>query len=139
MARKEDIGFYAGDIPSKGKIAWELKVEQEKVGSQWKIKSIEKRTVTKEYYINSVSNDTMRFFRRLGGSERRVMTYTPYGYIPVEVSSVSPDRSTRVIRRYYFKDMGKSFMYALNKWNTQFDKEKSTKKRRAKVPAPFGL
>ena len=139
MAKKGSIGFYAGEIPSKGKIAWELKVEQEKVGSQWKIKSINSRTVSKEYYINSVSDDTMRFFRGLGGSERRIMNYTPYGYIPVEVSSISPDRSTRVIRRYYFKDMGSSFKYALNKWTTQFEKEKAMKKRKVKVPSPFGL
>lgn len=132
------IGFDAHSIPNKGKIAWEIKVEQKKVGSQWKIKKISTRTVTKEYYINSVSDDTIRFFRAIGGSERRTMSFTPYGYIPVETVSTAPDKSERTIRRYYFKDMGSSYKYALAKWKAQQEKEAQIAKKK-KTPAPFGL
>lgn len=47
-------------------------------------------------YINSLD-----FFRRLGGKERLTFDYTFYGFKPVKLTSVSPQREKKVIR--YFK------------------------------------
>lgn len=134
----EKIGFDAHSIPSKGKIAWMIKVEQKKVGSQWKIKEISTQTVTKEWYLNTVSESTIKWFRRLGGSETVKWSYTPYGYIPWEVISTSPGKEDRVIYQFFFGDRGKSYMSWLADWKAKQEKEKSIRAKK-KVPAPFGL
>ena len=40
------------------------------------------------------------FFRDLGGSERVTKGYTIAGYIPVELSSISPERKTKIVRSF---------------------------------------
>ena len=40
------------------------------------------------------------FFRDLGGSERVTKGYTVAGYIPVELSSISPSRETKIVRSF---------------------------------------
>ena len=40
------------------------------------------------------------FFRDLGGSERVTKGYTIAGYIPVELSSISPSRETKIVRSF---------------------------------------
>jgi len=36
------------------------------------------------------SDEDMKFFRRLGGSERVDHTYTEFGYLPCRLSSIDP-------------------------------------------------
>lgn len=50
------------------------------------------------YYLNTVAS--IPVFRGLGGSERVTMGYTCAGYIPVQVSSISPDRKEKIVRRF---------------------------------------
>lgn len=44
--------------------------------------------------------DTLRFFRRLGGSEYAERSHTPVGYIVTRLVSTNPDRTTRIVRRF---------------------------------------
>lgn len=70
-----------------------------KSGSRWVLDcETEKRDFSTRYYLNCV--DAVPFFRGLGGSERVEQAYTVLGYLPVKISSVSPDRKTRTVREF---------------------------------------
>ncbi len=56
--------------------------------------------ITKEQYTNTV--EAAPFFKRLGGSEHLIKSYTPYGYQVVEIVSKSPDREQKTVRRFNF-------------------------------------
>ena len=135
---RDKIGFDDHAIPSKGKVAWLIKVEQKKIGSQWKIDNISTMTINKEFIVNLASNETMRFFRNIGGSEKRTLNFTPYGLLPTEVISTNPGKTSRSVYEIYYGDRGQSYQYRLAKWKAQHAKEKAMKPRK-KTPAPFGL
>lgn len=71
-----------------------------KIGGKWHEKTEEKtvETVPGNYYMNMI--DAIPFFRNLGGSERVQMGYTLAGYIPTQLSSISPDGKEKVIRKF---------------------------------------
>ena len=71
-----------------------------KVGTKWHEKTEEKtvETVPGHYYMNMI--DAIPFFRNLGGSERVQMGYTLAGYIPVQLSSISPDGKEKIVRKF---------------------------------------
>lgn len=71
-----------------------------KRGTRWAETERETESMTPAFYCNCV--DAVPFFRRCGGSERVSMSYTIRGYLPVEISSVSPDRCEKVVRRFSF-------------------------------------
>jgi hypothetical protein len=50
----------------------------------------------------ATSDDTLKWFRRLGASESVTRAYTCAGYVPVRVVSTSPDKTMRTIREYKF-------------------------------------
>ena len=62
----------------------------------------ETREITKEEYENITNDDTLSFFRRLGGSEYAERTYTKYGYFITRLISKSPDRETKIVRTFKF-------------------------------------
>lgn len=74
-----------------------------KVGKKWIETETRSTEMTIENYFNIV--DAVPFFRRLSGSrgEKITKAYTKYGLIPVEIDSLSPDRTEKVIRRFTFK------------------------------------
>jgi hypothetical protein len=49
--------------------------------------------------------DTLSWFRRLGGSEHAVRSYTPVGYIVTRLVSTNPDRTVRIVRRFRITDL----------------------------------
>ncbi len=122
-AKKQEIGFYAGDIPSNAKI-YEISIEQIKVGSKWQTVKVKGSTITKEYYLNTVSNDTLKWFRAIGGTEVRKTNFTPYGVIATQLNSTDPTKTNRHIREYYFKGQEDSYKFYLEKWKSQIKKEK---------------
>jgi hypothetical protein len=65
--------------------------------------SIEIREIDAQQYNRIVSDDTCKWFRRLGGSETKTMGYTSNGYCCTQLISKSPDRSIKVIRKFNFK------------------------------------
>ena len=60
-------------------------------------------TVTEKQHRSTTCNDTVKWFRRLGGSETVQRSYTNAGYLVTKLTSLSPDRQTKVIREYKFK------------------------------------
>lgn len=71
-----------------------------KAGSVWKETSRETSNFTRKNYMNAF--ESVPFFRNLGGYERIERNYTKFGYIPYSLTSISPDREERVIRKYRF-------------------------------------
>lgn len=82
------------------KICTEKKTEYVKVGSRWKKENETTESFSRRYYMNCV--DAVPFFRRLGGIEHVSKSYTPYGLIPVSISSISPDGTEKVVREFVF-------------------------------------
>lgn len=67
------------------------------------IKEAEKvKEISLEQYERITNNDTLKWFRRLGGSETAVKTYTKKGYKTVKLTSSSPDKQTKVVRTFKF-------------------------------------
>ena len=61
---------------------------------------VERIEVAEEYYKNIFDPKTIKFMKSLGGSERVIKGYNCEGYVPVELISISPDRSTKIVRRF---------------------------------------
>ena len=59
--------------------------------------------ITSKQYGLITSNDTCKWFRRLGGSESVTNAYTCNGYCPIKLISTSPDKQYKVIREFDFK------------------------------------
>ena len=74
--------------------------ERTESGKNWKSKAsqVEITTIDQETYNNIFSKETQAFFRNLGGYERATKTYTTAGYIVTSLTSISPDRTTKIIR-----------------------------------------
>lgn len=62
-----------------------------------KVKEIDQKT-----YDNIVSDDTLKWFRRLGGSETAVKGYTCAGYCTIKLTSTSTDKSEKVVHEFNF-------------------------------------
>ena len=74
--------------------------ERTESGKNWKSNptSIEISTIDQETYNNIFSKETQAFFRRLGGYERASKSYTNVGYIVTRLTSISPDKTTKIVR-----------------------------------------
>lgn len=56
--------------------------------------------ITETQYNNITNDDTLKWFRRLGGTETATRGYTERGYNVVKLISTSPDKKTRIIREF---------------------------------------
>ena len=74
--------------------------ERTESGKSWKSNptEIEITTIDQETYDNIFSKKTQAFFRRLGGYERASKSYTTAGYIVTSLTSISPDKTTKIVR-----------------------------------------
>ena len=88
----------SGDMSEK--IATVETTYYDKVGSRWKQTDGYTEDVSREWYMNCI--EAVPFFRNMGGSERITKSYTPYGLIPVRISSCSPNRMRKVVREFRF-------------------------------------
>ena len=61
---------------------------------------VEKIEVSEEYYKNIFDPKALKFMRSLGGFERVIKGYNCEGHVPVELISISPDGSTKIVRRF---------------------------------------
>lgn len=59
-------------------------------------------TISEEQYRNITGLETLRFFRRIGGSESIVFGYTCNGYKATKLTSTNPDRSKKIVRKFKF-------------------------------------
>ena len=67
------------------------------------VESKEVKEVTERQHNLCTNNDTVKWFRRIGGKETVERGYTCAGYNVVKLVSTSPDRQTKVVREYKFK------------------------------------
>lgn len=90
-------------------------------GKSWRTKPDETETETLPWYSFDATGgldrygeelhrkiteaDTLRWFRRIGGSEYAVRSYTPAGFIVTRLVSTSPDRTVRKVRRFRIADV----------------------------------
>jgi len=58
--------------------------------------------ITKREYNLICGDDTLKWFRRLGGSESAQRSYTCAGYVITKLTSTSPDRQNKTIREFKF-------------------------------------
>ena len=82
--------------------------EYKKVGNRWVKVKESKKTISEKQYGYTFDDDTLKFFRRLGGYERNDKTYTKFGYRAYKNTSISPDRKTKIIREVDYKKAEKN-------------------------------
>lgn len=75
-------------------------IKYEKHGKSWKEISRKTEDLTSDYYLNSIT--AIPFFRSLGGSERVERGYCVRGYLPLTITSVSPDGAMKTKRIFKF-------------------------------------
>ena len=66
------------------------------------IKDDETENISLTQYYNITNDKTLKFFRGLGGSETAERSYTCRGYTVTKLTSTSPDKQTKVIRKFKF-------------------------------------
>jgi hypothetical protein len=66
------------------------------------VDKVEVKEVTEEQHNLTTNDDTVKWFRRLGGKETVQRGYTFNGYVVTKLVSTSPDKQTKVIREYKF-------------------------------------
>jgi len=73
-------------------------------GKSWKSTPSTTKTevIDREQYENITNDDTLRFFRRLGGSEYPIRCYTKHGYLIIQLNSCNPNRTLKRIRHFQF-------------------------------------
>lgn len=68
---------------------------------RWKETEKETETISAEYYMNII--EATPFFKRCG-SEKVYKGYSLVGYIPLEIVSISPCKTEKIVRKFYFTD-----------------------------------
>lgn len=71
--------------------------------SAYKIVSKEIETIDEETYNRITSDDTIKFFRRLGGTETVQRGNTCKGYVCTKLTSTSPDKENKTVREFKFE------------------------------------
>ena len=76
------------------------KYERTSSGKSWKKNPVEidEEIISPKKFELIISS--IPFFKDLGGYERVTKGYTIAGYIPVELSSISPERKTKIVRSF---------------------------------------
>ena len=74
--------------------------ERTESGKSWKSNPTETEitTIDQKTYDNIFSKETQAFFRNLGGYEKASKSYTTAGYIVTRLISISPDKTTKIVR-----------------------------------------
>jgi hypothetical protein len=63
----------------------------------------EVKEITENEYTLLTDKKTIKFFRSLGGSETIKTRQTYYGMKVIYLSSISPDKSIKIVREFKFK------------------------------------
>jgi len=64
------------------------------------VDTVEVVEVTEKQHELTTNEDTIKWFRGLGGSETVQRSYTFNGYVVTKLVSISPNKQTKVIRDY---------------------------------------
>ena len=81
----------------------EIRYEKTVSGKSWKKNPISEEVteIKFENYFNYISS--VEFFKNIGGYERVEKAYTTIGYIPIQITSISPNKDTKVVRKFKFE------------------------------------
>lgn len=71
-----------------------------KDGKKWTLSETEIYTV--DLKTIKMIEDSVGFFRRLGGTETLVKGYTCAGYNPVKLTSTNPNKTARTVRAFNY-------------------------------------
>lgn len=63
----------------------------------------ETKDINEREYFLTVTDATIKYFRRLGGKETVKRSYTNVGYKVTKLISTSPDKTEKIIREFIFK------------------------------------
>lgn len=66
----------------------------------FKTEETKKELITESQFNMTTSKDTLSWFRRLGGSETLECAYTSNGYVPIKMTSTSPNKEYRSVREF---------------------------------------
>lgn len=84
----------------------EIKTKLEKKqGTKNAYKEVSKEVteITERQHELTTNDDTVKWFRRLGGSESLQRCYTCAGYKVYKMTSKSPDKQSKTVREFKFK------------------------------------
>jgi|8_EtaG_2_1085327.scaffolds.fasta_scaffold190900_2 hypothetical protein len=70
--------------------------------NSWKQEKQITKKIDKNTYSRIVSDDTLKWFRRIGSSQYVQRSYTCAGYVITYLSSTSPDKTNKSIREFKF-------------------------------------
>ena len=68
----------------------------------YKIETVENKTITETELKNITEKETLKWFKKLGGSESLTMGYTCQGYKPIILKSKSPNKEKMIIREFEY-------------------------------------
>lgn len=71
--------------------------------NSWEFVEAEESLITESQYLNITNNDTLKYFRRLGGSESKTECYTCKGYRVSRLVSKNPNRDVKIVRTFDFE------------------------------------
>ena len=69
------------------------------------VESKEVETITDKEHNLITCDNTVKWFRRLGGSESLQRSYTCAGYKVYKLTSTSPDKQNKIVREFKFKTL----------------------------------
>lgn len=73
-----------------------------KRGGRWVLSERIEKMIDFIFYSNTVDPRASRFMRGLGGFEKTTKAYTRAGLVPIECTSISPDRTEKTVRKFKF-------------------------------------
>ena len=79
---------------------------EKKAGTKNAYREVSKEVteITERQHEITTNDDTIKWFRRLGGSQSVTHGYTYAGYVVIKLVSTSPDKQSKTIREYKFKN-----------------------------------
>ena len=79
---------------------------EKKAGTKNAYREVSKEVteITERQHELTTNDDTIKWFRRLGGSQSVTHGYTYAGYVVIKLVSTSPDKQNKTVREYKFKN-----------------------------------
>ena len=80
----------------------EQRFERTDSGKSWRAKPYSTTTelINETNYHRTTSDETQRFFRRIGGGEHAERSYTKAGYIVTRLTSTNPSKDEKIARHF---------------------------------------
>lgn len=77
--------------------------EYSKEGRSWSLVHTEVIEISESTYRKIIVEDTLKFYRRLGGIERTTRGFTCIGYVVLHLTSINSSKTVKVERNFSFE------------------------------------